>query len=775
MGAILAALVLLSLLRPGAERLKARIVRSLSLGIGRPVDVKSVHVQFLPPGFELDDLRVFDDPAFSAEPILQAPEVTALVRLRSLARGRLELARLDISDPSLNLVRSGSSWNVQPLLERSARTPIGPTAAIAYSDRPAFPYIEASGARINFKSGVEKKPYALINADLSLWQESDNSMSIRLKGVPMRTDLSLSDTGTLRMDATWQRAAQLRDTPIRISAQWEGGQLGQLTRLFTGVDRGWRGNTGLQVEAQGTPEDLVVTLDGSLEDFRRYDIATGSALGLSAHCTGHYNSASHQASNAECDSPVRSGVVRIRGEGDGAAITLTGNVESVPLAALAELIRRAKSNLAGDLTTAGMLNAEFAYSKSGQAVKLEGRGKIQDLRLTSSANDADFGVGDVALTMTSVADSERRKKDVNSEHGPGSLPTARVARVEFGPLFLPMGGTTPVTLMGRLTGQGYEVALQGEAAVAKAERLARMLGLPAPQSEMLGIADGKLDIAGSWLGVGTTPGFEPAHISGAAKLHQARFAWAGRPVDLTAAELTFQPERTHISGIEAVAAGTHWTGTVDRPHGCAAGKCTIEFDLTANEIDPGRIRAWIAPATAKLPWYAFLQSNPHANSQMPNFHASGAIHAKRVVWRQWVASDASALVELGEGKLKLSRLKASIFGGTHQGTWTADYSAKPAVVDGKGTFAGVRFAEFKGLLHDEKLSSEMGNAAYEIEASGNGPASADYRISGNATLGRQKCAISGTLAEPKVRASEGQLEARTTVGAEEHKDPVQKP
>jgi AsmA family len=769
--ALLAALIFLSLMRPGAERLKSRIVRSLSLGIGRPVDVKTVHLQFLPPGFELNDLRVFDDPSFSNEPVLRAPEVTAFLRIRSLLRGRLELSRLELSDPSLNLVRNAEGgWNVKPLLERSARTPMGPTAAIAYSSRPAFPYIEATGARVNFKSGMEKKPYALLNADLSLWQDSDNSMSIRVKGVPVRTDVSLSDTGVVRMDATWQRAQDLREAPMRVTAQWDGGQLGQLTRLFTGTDEGWRGNAALGLEAHGTPADLLITLDASAADFRRYDIATGYPLGLSTHCTAHYDLGSHTVRDGDCNSVSGNGTIRIRGGSDGSSLDLKGEVEAVPAAAVAELARRVKAGLAADFAAAGSLDGEFTYHRSAQIAKLDGTVEIQNLRLSSASNDSNFALGNVALRLTSGADvGKSEKRDAHPLVAtPSFLPTA-VNRLEFGPVTLPLGGGAPATLQGRLTLQEYELALRGEAAVARALRMARMLGLPTPQSEMQGLADGHLNIGGPWRGSSATPGFEPAGISGTVGLHQFRFAWSGRPIEMSAAEIAFQPAHIHVSRIEATAAGTRWTGTVDRARGCSAAKCTTTFDLAANEIDPGRIRAWIAPAAAKLPWYAFLQSNAHANSEMPNFQASGEIHVRQVIWRQWTANDASAHVEVGEGKLTLSNLKASLFGGTHQGTWTADYSVKPAVVEGKGTFASVRFAEFKQLLHDDKLSLESGNAGYEIKASGSGPAGADYKISGVATLGRQKCAISGTLAEPKVNTAADQLEALTTDGAAEHR------
>ncbi|HVI79085.1 MAG TPA: hypothetical protein VM715_13155, partial [Candidatus Acidoferrum sp.] len=57
----LAGFILLALfvLRPGASRLKSRIITSISTAVGRPVDIGAVHIQVLPrPGFDLDNLVV---------------------------------------------------------------------------------------------------------------------------------------------------------------------------------------------------------------------------------------------------------------------------------------------------------------------------------------------------------------------------------------------------------------------------------------------------------------------------------------------------------------------------------------------------------------------------------------------------------------------------------------------------------------------------------------------------------------------------------------------
>ena len=163
-------LLMLFLVRPGANRLRTRIVSSISLALGRPVEVASVSWRLLPqPGFDLNDFVVEDDPAFGAEPMLRASEVSATLRLTSFLRGRLEISSLGLTEPSLNLVRNSQGhWNLENLLERAEKIPVAPTAKPKTERRPGFPYVEASRGRINFKFGAEKRPYALMDADFSL-------------------------------------------------------------------------------------------------------------------------------------------------------------------------------------------------------------------------------------------------------------------------------------------------------------------------------------------------------------------------------------------------------------------------------------------------------------------------------------------------------------------------------------------------------------------------------------------------------------------------------
>src|SRR6185437_5099040 len=112
------------------------------------------------------------------------------------------------------------------------------------SATPRFPYIEFSGARINFKEGAEKKALSFLNADASVWLADPNRWRIRFEAQPARTDLDLDleDMGTVKLDGSVTRASSLEQLPLKLHAEWTGAQLGQVSRLLLGEDSGWRGD-----------------------------------------------------------------------------------------------------------------------------------------------------------------------------------------------------------------------------------------------------------------------------------------------------------------------------------------------------------------------------------------------------------------------------------------------------------------------------------------------------------------------------------------------------
>ncbi|HKI27029.1 MAG TPA: AsmA family protein [Candidatus Sulfotelmatobacter sp.] len=714
-------LLLLFLVRPGASRLKARIISSISAGVGRNVDVGSVYLRVLPrPGFDLKNLVVYDDPAFGAEPMLRATEVTADLRLTSLLRGRLEIARLDLNEPSLNLVhRENGRWNLEALLERAARTPLAPTAKAKLEPRPGFPYIEASSARINFKSGVEKKPYALTNADFSLWQESEDTWGVRLKAQPVRSDLNLNDLGILLVNGTWRRAASLRDTPLQFSVEWSRAQLGQITKFFTGNDQGWRGGVQFDVTLTGTPAQLHLTSDAAVQDFRRYDITRGEVLPLAAHCDGQYSSLNHVFHELVCLAPVGNGVVTLKGD-----VGLPGShyfglvlsVENLPASPIVSLVQRVKKNLPDDLAAEGVVHGSVLIQEdaaAGSILQIEGRGGVSDLRLASAVNKAEIGPEMVPFVVT-TGELVSSTREIRASHVRAVGPQGgNGLRIEFGPFPVAIG--RGVSARGWINRTGYGIAVAGEADVAKTLRTARMFGIPATPANAEGAAQLDLQIAGTWAygGPGTTP-----PVTGTVKLHNVRVGVRGvaGPVEISSAEVQLSNDVARVSKLSAKVADTTWNGSMEMPRGCGTpGACQVHFNVNAGQISLAEMSEWLSPRTAERPWYRVLTSgDASAPSFLSGLRASGRVAADRIVLHSMTATHFAANLNLDHGKLRVSDIAADILGGNYRGEWQADFSIAPALCNGGGTLSGLSLAQLPDSTKDRRIAGSA-NGSYELK------------------------------------------------------------
>ena len=718
--AAVAVVLILFVMRPGASRLKLRITSSLAAALGRPVEIGSVHIRLLPqPGFDLDNLVVYDAPAFGSEPLLRASEVTAVLRLTSLVRGRMEIARLDLTEPSLNLVHSdGGRWNLEVLLERTAHAPLAPTAKAKSEPRPAFPYIQVSSGRINFKFGQEKKPYALTNADFSLWQDSENSWGVRLKAQPFRSDLNLSDTGLLRVNGTWQRAASLRDMPLQFAVEWDRPQLGQLTKFLTGTDKGWRGAVLLDATLAGTPAQLQVTTDATIRDFRRYDILSGEPVGLAAHCDAQYGSVDHTLHQLSCRAPVGTGLITLNGElglPGSHSYDLVLTAEGVPASAAAALAQRAKKNLPDDLIASGTVEGSFSMQQDGaspETTHFEGRGEIANLRLASASNKAELDATTVPFLLTAEAANGRRLNA--SPAGP---------RLEFGPVPLGPGKTAAANANGWITRAGYGISFAGETEIGRALRAAHLFGLPALTTTAEGTANVNLQIEGNWAGssANSLSSYVQPQVTGNAKLRNVRVTIRGtnRPVEISTVDLQFSADEVKASRIALSAAHAVWAGSLDMPRGCGTpAACLVHFNLSTNEAGLADLRQWAQPSQGDRSWYSLLASATKSSpSFLASLRATGKITANRLLVRNLVATQVSANVSLDAGKIRVSDLRGQLLCGTHRGDWQADFTHKPPVYSGSGTLTRVSMGCIADSMNDPWIAG-LADGKYQLTASG---------------------------------------------------------
>ena len=735
MWAVPLVLVLAVLVPPfvNVNRYRGRVAGAISRALGRDVTVSNIELKLLPrPGLALSNFVVADSPNYGAEPMLRADTVTASLRLTSLWRGRLEIGTLDLDNPSLNLVRRDDGhWNVEELVERTSQATSAPTTKLRPEARPRFPYVEASSGRINFKIGQVKKAFAFTDADFALWLESESQWGIRVEARPVRTDVNISDTGILKLDGRFQRASNLRDTPLYLKLAFSSGPLGQITKLLYGRDRGWRGTLRSNAILTGTPGALGVTLDAQVDDFRRYDIALGEALRLRVHCTGTYSSDGDSLYDMRCESPVGPGIVKVRGDaqgwGSGYELSISG--EHLPAERVVAFARHTKKDLPADLTATGEVEGVFTVRKPpGGAPLWAGGGSTSLLALHSGVLKEDLELGEVQFLVPSskTPANPKRKRAVRKIE-----PTVATAglRLSVKPFAMPLGAASPATASGDFDQERYSLHVTGDAELARLLNIAQALGIGTPGVGLAGPAQMDVDIAGPWMG------FAPPAPSGTVQLHTvtAELQGVSEPLLIDSAAVNLENRSVNVTSFSgAFSKGTSIAGSASFPVHCTGPEnCVLRFDVHAGDVSLIRLNQLLNPSFRSQPWYHLLAIGRQHEDALMKLRASGHISTPHLDLGGGTATNVNGIVELSSGKLRINELRADLLGGHQNGSWIADFTVSPPRFMGNGIVSKLSMGQLAGLMHDNWATGSV-DAEYSLTLAGLTPASLRDSASGSA-------------------------------------------
>jgi hypothetical protein len=688
------------------NRYRARVTSAISRGVGRDVSVSYIQLKLLPrPGLVLNNFVVADAPAYGAEPMLRADTVTAYIRLTSLWRGRMEIGTLDLDNPSLNLVRGPDGrWNVQDVLERASQASPAPTAELRAESRPRFPYVEASSGRINFKLGEAKKPFAFTDADFALWVDSENLWGVRLEARPVRTDVNINDTGKLRLEGRFQRAADLRDTAVELHVNFSDGPLGQLTKLIYGRDRGWRGTVRASSILTGSPAKLGITLDAQVDDFRRYDIASGEALRLRTHCTGEYSATENSLDDVTCESPVGTGTLRVKGDAQswgagGYEFGITG--EHIPAERLVAFARHAKKDLPADLTAVGEAEGTFEVRESpGQAPVWSGGGQTSNLALHADVLKQDLPLGEIEFGIPDKPSAAKPPATPKPRHPAHSLPTPAATpafQLAFKPFAVPLGAASPATGSGTLDLSGYQLHLSGGAELGHLMNVAQVVGIGTPGVGLAGSAQLDLDVAGTWMGFAAPVPTGKIQV----KTATAEVQGVSEPLQVGSAAVTLENQTVKLTSFSAgFTKGGQLSGAASFPVHCTGPEnCLLQFDVHAEDVSLARLDQLLNPAFGQ-PWYHLLALARRHEDILMKLEARGHFTVPRMELGPMTATNLNGSIELSSGKLRIPELRADLLGGHEDGSWLADFTVSPPRFMGNGVVSKIAMSQLGSLMHD---------------------------------------------------------------------------
>lgn len=676
-------------------RFSKRLASTLSAALGRDVKIGSVKYRLFPrPGFDLYDFQVMDDPAFSAEPLLLCGKVTADLRLTSLWQGRLEIANLkltdDVSPPSLNLVYSGDHWNLESLLLRVEQVPTAPTARRSAEQRSRFPYIEASGGRINLKIGPEKKPYALTNTDFAFWLAAEDTWHIRFEGHPVRTDMNLSDTGKVRLEGDVKRSVNLRDMPVKLQVSWEKAQLGQFSGLVLGQDKGWRGALDANAEIAGPLADLRINATADVNNFRRYDINRNAMPQIRTRCLGDYTKS---ILGLKCDTPLGTGGLLITAHFTPSAqnydLSLVAN--RVPLSLLAALGRQVRRSLPDDFTASGDLNAAFGFHSHAGIHDFHGTGMTTPFVLQSSAGDKPFPVSAVRFHIgagdtPSVLVVKKKKSSAPVPAVPAIPPTAAFepAALTIDAFSVQMGTSTTLEIQGSMDGNGYFVSAKGMVPMERLLAFGRAAGFRSQIANTTASAQVDLNASGPWAN------FAAPKLHGTAHLQNLATWIPGLKDRLVMSEAEAQITDTAVVLSKIAGQFEHspivFTGSISSPLGCAGNTpCPMQFDLHLDSLAAPDV-ADVIGLTEKgwsLPFFS------GSENKLPDFRAEGNLSIGEFKIAEVPLEKFAAHVAVGDHSLLVSRAGARLAGGSTQGEWKIDWSGSQPHYSGTGSIEGV--------------------------------------------------------------------------------------
>ncbi len=656
---------------------------------GRNVDVKYYDFRWLPtPGIVAHEVSIEEDPRFGQEYFLRAQSVTASPRWSSLLAGRLELGTLELSQPSLNLVRNADGrWNAEnwlPTPKQNSPTNSGPQRAPREAAK--LTRIVIDGGRINFSRGIDRRPFALVDVAGSIEQESPGRWQISLEARPIRATVQLQDTGLLRLTGNIS-GTTARLQPAMLTVTWSKASLADALRLTSGYDHGVRGNFDLELMAwtlkppEGSapaPARWEVSLGAHVGGLHRWDMAArddnpqASVRGAGAW----------QVGNARFD------LTKVMVEGPNSNISGAGVVDwsreivpdirvwspGVSFVDLVSWYRAFQSGVADGITANGSIDG-FA-SLHGWPLRPEW-GSVDSNKLSLQLPGNLFlDLAPVHISAENFSIQSKHSSLFFLESGPTGSTTSLEGTHNTGKDFVLFNfGVEPIRPKLRLDSSSawkYSLGIGGD--LNHSERLlaaARLLGRPLNNNWD---AEGGISANATWdwkSGEGFPKPSGKFALSGFA----IRLPFMTQPIRIENETVEIKGNEQRIDITSATAFGAKWHGTILRRDAGVTRTTTPasegwEFDLTADHIDSAELGSWLGPRTQttqssiNAPVFALrAQGNLHLDS----FNLSG-LELQRV----------SSHVALYGRQVHFSKIEGTTSGGTVSGELEATLDSDPS-------------------------------------------------------------------------------------------------
>jgi len=536
------------------DLLRAPIERALGRGLGREVEVGTVHLNLLgAPGFTLEDVTIHEDPRAGVEPFAYVESLNASVRWLSLLRRHLDFTSLSLGGDgtTINVVKTDAGpWNFQFLLNDAGRN-------------ASVPAIKMRKGRVNFKFGDTKSVFYFNRADLDVAPAGGGAVELRFGGEPSRTDRAAQNFGNFFVDGVWTTGPGSR---LNLNVDLERSSLDEVSRLIDPRGFGLHGIVALQAQLSGAPSQVQVSGQLQVDDVHRWDLLPQGG-GWRMPFKGGLDLRADKLELASVEQPAGSPLAfdfKLEDFLSAPRWEADARLNQVPLAALLEVARHMGAPFPETLTAEGGVSGSVSYTQQGG---LGGRVELRDASVTLPDSEP-LRAASAAFT---IVDGSALLEKSTVEIGASTDPKKQSAEVEAAYTL-----KSPRELDLKITTRGLNIADMRSFGVA---------AIPLLDQTRQGI----------WRGWAR---FQSGKWSGEYELQNARIPVDGLadPLRVQSAFVKLDGSRVIVNGLRAKAGAVAFTGEYRwepdavRPH---------KFHIAIAETDAAELERLLAPALVR--------------------------------------------------------------------------------------------------------------------------------------------------------------------------------
>jgi hypothetical protein len=361
-GAVLALYALGSLAAPRitADSYGQRLRASLERALGRKVEIRGpVRFSLLRgPSLSAANVVIHEDPSIGFEPAAYIDSVSVRPSLWALLGGRFVIASILLeagpegNPPTLNLAKSGDTWNFTSFINRSVMS--------------TAPAIHVRNGRINFKFGDTKSIFYLMNTDLDITPPASlhGAWGVSCEADAARTDRPAPalGLGSFAVGGKWYLGPERVDLDLRL----ERAQLGELAVLMSGQAGGVHAVVTSRLRLAGPLNGIGILGRLNVEDVHRWDLLPPKGQGWPMDIRGRLDLVAQQLELQSTSSAVPV-TTRFRATNylsrPSWAATFTWN--RFPIAPVLQLAADLGAQLPPKLRINGSIDGAIGYSNPG--------------------------------------------------------------------------------------------------------------------------------------------------------------------------------------------------------------------------------------------------------------------------------------------------------------------------------------------------------------------------------------------------------------------------